>query len=490
MSHGSLLRRVFVPSLSTVLAGALVACGAPEEASPAMEPVGQQQQALEPTDPQFSSQRWHYNLIRAPEAWNLTTGSSAVTVAVIDSGKLPHPDLNTKWVSGYDFVEAWTDPTDMGTYHHGIHVAGTIAATANNPTGGAGVCWGCKVMPVRVLQSGGGISSGSPGANDPLTTLIARGILYSAAIPVDDGRGTVVQAPTRAGVINISLGNMPSPCPADLQAAVNSAVAAGTPVVVAAGNRVGPSGTGNFANFVWGACQNVISVGALNSQGDYESYSAQGPGVTLGAPGGDAYWVTPTAKAGEAGYGALIGCTDPGETRGIGTHGIVSSWTTSQGVHCNRHWAGTSMAAPHVSGAIGLMLSRNAALTPAQIKTILTSTGRRIVPCVGTTCPPKMLDAQAAVSASRFDAISVMCESTGGGTFQCGLTKSGGLAPFTASWTGISQASISAGSQNNPDAAGGLCTRDANSTVEVSVTDALGRTLTKRATFRCYNIVP
>ncbi|WP_338863442.1 S8 family serine peptidase [Myxococcus stipitatus] len=471
--------------MGTVLVGALVACGAPEETPPPSEPVSQAQQALEPTDPRFNSQRWHYNLIRAPEAWNLTTGSSAVTVAVLDSGKLLHPDLSSKWVSGYDFVEGMPDPTDLGTYHHGIHVAGTIAATPNNGTGGVGVCWGCKLMPVRVSQSGGGISSGAPGANDPLPTVIARGIRYAAGYEVDDGRGNLVQAPAPASVINISLGNMPGPCPADLQSAVNAAVAAGVPVVVAAGNRDSGMLTSNFANFVWGTCQNVISVAAVNEKSDYESYSAQGPNVTLGAPGGDEYRTSPYAKTGEAGFGALIGCTDPEETRGIGTHGIVSSWTTSQGIHCDRHWAGTSMAAPHVSGTIGLMRSRNPSLTPAQIKTLLTSTARWVIPCVGPVCPPKTLDAHAAVSASRFDAISVSCTSTQSNLFQCTVTKAGGLAPFTGAWTMVAPAGVYSQYVNNPDQAYGICTPGVMTTATVTVTDALGRAQTRSSTFLC-----
>ncbi|WP_342376602.1 S8 family serine peptidase [Myxococcus stipitatus] len=475
--------------MSTVLLGALVACGAPEEGAPTPEPVGQAQQALEPSDPLFNSQRWHYELIRAPQAWNLTMGFRTTSIAVLDSGKMMHPDLVNKWQEGYDFVEGRFNATDVGTYHHGTHVAGTLAASANNGTGGVGVCPSCLLVPVRIAQAGGSISAGAPGANDPLTTVMARGIYYAAGYAVNDGAGNVVQASSRASVINISLGNIPAPCPADLQAAVNAAVAAGVPVVVAAGNRDSAMPTSNFANYLWGSCQNVISVAAVNEKSDYESYSAQGPGITIGAPGGDEYRTSPYAKTGEAGFGALIGCTDPEETRGIGTHGVVSSWTTSQGVHCYRHWAGTSMAAPHVSGTIGLMRTRNRSLTPAQIKTILTSTGRWVIPCTGPVCPPKTLDAHAAVSASLFDDITLTCRSIqSGGAFNCEVRKTGGLAPFTGAWTAVAPSAILPMDRTRTDTVRGICTPGTDATASVTLTDALGRAQTRTSTFRCFPI--
>ncbi|MBJ6765923.1 S8 family serine peptidase [Myxococcaceae bacterium JPH2] len=195
--------------------------------------------------------------------------------------------------------------------------------------------------------------------------------------------------------------------------------------------------------------------------------------------------MNPNNKTGEAGFGALIGCTDPEEVRGIGTHGIVSSWTTSTGVDCDRHWAGTSMAATHVSGTVGLMPSRNASLTLAPIKTLLASTARWVVPCVGPGCPLKTLDAHAAVSASRFDATALSCSSSTSNQFQCAVTKAGGLAPFTGAWTTVAPAGVYSQSLTNPDQSFGICTPGVLNTVSATLTDALGRAQTRSRTFLC-----
>ena len=75
--------------------------------------------------------------IDAPEAWAISTGSPAVTVAVIDTGiDYTHPDLAANYAGGYDFVNLDSDPMD--DHGHGTHVSGTIAAAMNNPTGDPG----------------------------------------------------------------------------------------------------------------------------------------------------------------------------------------------------------------------------------------------------------------------------------------------------------------------------------------------------------------
>src|SRR5579862_3699851 len=119
-----------------------------------------------PDDPLYGRQ-WALPAIHAPEAWARTTGSSAVVVAVLDSGILPHPDLAARIVAGWDFISDPVnagdgdgrdpDPTDAGTRDasssmlHGTHVAGIIGAIAGNGVGVAGVDWHCRVQPVRVL---------------------------------------------------------------------------------------------------------------------------------------------------------------------------------------------------------------------------------------------------------------------------------------------------------------------------------------------------
>src|SRR5690606_27791689 len=111
---------------------------------------------LTPTDPAYIYQ-WHYGAINLPQAWNITTGSPEVIVAVVDSGVFSsHPDLQGQLVPGYDFVSNTNasndgdgidaDPTDPGdsiyvgsSSWHGTHVIGTVVAAMNNNEGGVGV---------------------------------------------------------------------------------------------------------------------------------------------------------------------------------------------------------------------------------------------------------------------------------------------------------------------------------------------------------------
>lgn len=437
--------------------------------------LGESVQAVTPTDPLASQQLWHYGAIRVPGAWGLTTGSSSVLIAVVDSGTMPHPDLDSQWWGGYDFFSGDADATDRGTYHHGIHTAGTLAAVAGNGIGGTGICWGCKLMPLRVLQRGGNTSPGEPGRRDPPLTLMARAIRYAAGLSTDNGLGAVVQSTRKADVINISIGDIPATttCEPAIQSAVNAAVAAGSTVVAAVGNVT--NGDTNAAHFMWAHCANVIVVTAVASNGTVEPYALRGAGVTIAAPGGS----PGGSGADQAGWGALIGCTDPLEDHGVGTHGVVSTWSTHDGTACYRHWAGTSMAAPHVAGTVALMRSRNPALTPAQIRSLLLATASNVC----KTCPPEV-DAYAAVNAAIFDA-SLSCEATGGGSFSCMAAPVGGAAPLAAQWTGQVNASIDPGA--TPEAATGHCSIGLSASVRYSVTDGAGRTVVKTRSFMCNN---
>src|SRR5690606_36932307 len=121
------------------------------------------EQQAEPDDPWYDLQEWHYGQLNLPAAWDLEDGSTQpVTVAVLDTGTYPHPDLD--WGPGVNLVGfagqfppdglPFDDPTSLGS-DHGTHVAGTIGALSNNGLGVAGVNWGlAPITPVKVLGPG------------------------------------------------------------------------------------------------------------------------------------------------------------------------------------------------------------------------------------------------------------------------------------------------------------------------------------------------
>jgi len=220
-----------------------------------------------PNDPGLGYQ---YGLIsiRAPQGWDYTTGSSAVTIAIIDSGvDMNHPDLKYKLVPGYDFVNNDNVPYD--DFGHGTHVAGIAAASSNNGIGIAGVSWGARIMPVKVLNASG---SGT-------YLNVSLGIVWAA----DQG----------AEVVNLSLGGGASS--ATLQNAVNYAHNRGVTIVAASGNY------GN--NFILYPARypNVIAVGAVDDKNMRASFSNYGPELDLVAPGVSIYSTIP------GGYGSNNG---------------------------------------------------------------------------------------------------------------------------------------------------------------------------------------
>lgn len=225
--------------------------------------------------------QWHYPLINLPQAWDITTGSSAVIVAVIDSGVLlAHPDLQGQLVGGYDFISdpinardgngRDTDPTDPGdnpgrSRFHGTHVAGTIAAATNNATGVAGVAWNARIMPLRVLGLNGG-------SNDDVN----QAILYAARL--SNGSGTLPAQ--RADIINMSLGR-PNFSQAQ-QDVITQARNQGVIIIAAAGNA---AQQGNPIGYP-AAYNGVVSVGAVDMNKTRAPYSSFNAFVDIAAPGG------------------------------------------------------------------------------------------------------------------------------------------------------------------------------------------------------------
>jgi serine protease len=337
--------------------------------------------ALVPDDLSYTSQ---WNLFEAtaglnlPAAWDKSTGAGVV-VAVIDTGVRPHADLAANLLAGYDFINDSAvandgdgrdaDPADPGDWApagacgtgsaaensswHGTHVAGTIAALTHNALGVAGVAFGAKVLPVRVLGRCGGYTSD-----------IADGIVWAsggsiAGVPVN---------PTPARVINLSLGGGGA-CANTTQNAINGARSRGAVVVAAAGNSAA-----NAANYSPASCIGVIAVAAVGRGGARASYSNFGAVVDIAAPGGD------------------------------GASGILSTLNAGTSVPAADSYGpymGTSMATPHVSGVVALMLSRNPALSPDEVETRLKASAvLRGFPVACSQCGSGLLDADRAVDAA------------------------------------------------------------------------------------------
>jgi serine protease len=365
--------------------------------------------------------------INVPNAWNLTTGSTSIRIGVVDTGILAHPDLAGRTVEGYDMVAdcavandasapcTWaplpydaanppapsqnsrdSDPSDPGDWvtssesagmgalgppydwffgcpshnssWHGTHVTGTIGAVANNGSGIAGINWTSPIVPVRVLGKCGGYTSD-----------VMDGVAWAAGLAVP---GVPANAnPVR--VVNLSLGGG-GPCDPDLeQPVIDSVLAAGVVVVIAAGNN-----NQDAATFSPGNCNGVITVAATQRAGARAGYSNFGyPTIEIAAPGG--------------GDGNLILST-------------LNTGPTVPGSYVFAGYNGTSMAAPHVTGVVSLMLSVNGAQTPAQILSKIQATARAfptstVRDCTSNPgavnvtvkyCGAGIVDAAAAVNAS------------------------------------------------------------------------------------------
>ena len=201
------------------------------------------------------SQQWALNALKG-ETVNASTKGSGVTVAVIDTGvKSSHVDLSGNVLSGVDYVAPGTSANDENG--HGTHVAGIIAAIANNSKGIAGLAPKAKILPVRVLdRNGSGMSAD-----------VAKGILYAAS--------------HGAKVINLSLGSRQSSTA--MQTAVSNAISKNVLVVAAAGN----SGCGLLGapTEYPAAYPGVVGVGAVNSSIQRASFSSCGSWVDVVAPG-------------------------------------------------------------------------------------------------------------------------------------------------------------------------------------------------------------
>ena len=257
--------------------------------------------------------------IDAPEAWAVTTGSAAVTVAVIDTGiDYNHPDLASHYAGGYDYVHSTFDPLD--DHGHGTHVAGTIAASFENLTGNPGAAEGVVGVAPQARLLAYKVCAADGTCND-------SAVIAAIGQAVADG----------AKVINMSLGDtVYSQALAD---AVEAAWNAGVVIVGGAGND------GVTTPFYPAALDHVIAVGAFDEAHQRASFSNYGSWVDIAAPGSNILSTYPASKCEAAGT--------PGDTG------------------CYAWLSGTSMATPHVSGAAALVWSRGDVTSNAQVVDLL-----------------------------------------------------------------------------------------------------------------------
>jgi len=229
---------------------------------------------LVPNDPGYANQ-WALPKIQAPQAWDLTTGSSSIRIAILDTGiDQDHEDLKAKIVANVNFT---TSRTVDDRYGHGTHVAGIAAAITNNGKGVAGVGFNTSLMNVKVLGDNG---SGQ-------YSWIANGIVWAA----DNG----------AHVINMSLGG--SSTSSTLEAAVKYAYGKGVVLVAAAGNEntSAPSYPAYYPE--------CIAVAATDQNDAKASFSNYGSWVDIAAPGVSIYSTLPNHpnRIGTRNYGSLSG---------------------------------------------------------------------------------------------------------------------------------------------------------------------------------------
>lgn len=207
---------------------------------------------ITPNDLLFSAYQWNLPTIETGKGWNLTKGSSSVTVAVVDTGvQADHPDLQGQLLPGYNAISGSETPDD--DVGHGTHVSGIIGAQVNNGEGVAGISWYNKILPVKVLDSSGAGTTYS----------VAEGVIWAT----DHG----------AKVINLSLGNY-----ADsqfLHDAIKYAYDKDVVIVSASGND-NTERPGYPA-----AYPEVLAVAATNASDERASFSNYGDYVDIAAPG-------------------------------------------------------------------------------------------------------------------------------------------------------------------------------------------------------------
>ena len=290
---------------------------------------------LVPNDPYLGSSgswgntfkdMWGFYKIQADKAWDFTTGNSEIVVAVIDSGvDYTHEELRDRVINGYDFSDRDNDSMDEDG--HGTHVTGIIAAAGNNGRGIAGMSWNSRILAVKIFPHGTEADG-------------AQAIKYAA----DHVCGV--------DVINMSWNVYGTDYSSVLNDAIEYAGAKDIVLVAAAGNA--NSGNGDVANYTPANHRDVMAVAATDQDDKRCLFSNKGNELAVSAPGGgngdfyDRYNVLSLrCKNMDAAYDPLA---------------VGGNYA---------RLAGTSMAAPYVSGLAALILSKNPNLSKGEVETII-----------------------------------------------------------------------------------------------------------------------
>lgn len=332
-----------------------------------------------PNDPYFSYQITCHNVgqtindghsgtvdadINAPEAWDITKGSSNIVIAVFDEGVTSnHPDLpNSRQVrlNGSNFGSGnANDPSPVGNANHGNACAGVIAATMNNNEGIAGIAPNCKIMPLR-------LDATSSSAD------LADGILFAAA--------------NGAKVISCSWGypNSNSNLYPVIKAAIDTVIHHNVVVLFAAGNTANHVYSyDGYVTFPANAdVPNLITVGASDRYDHMANYSPKSSLIDFVAPSHRAYssqiygetlemWSLDIPSS--AGWNPLNTQLDDGLIIGSTLPNSGTNYLSYTG-----RFGGTSHACPVVAGVVALMLSVNPNLSPSGIYNKLTTTSAKV----------------------------------------------------------------------------------------------------------------
>jgi len=282
-----------------------------------------QSTALATNDAAFDAQ-WGLSLTNISEVWTISTGVG-ITVAVIDSGSGPNPDLTQNLIAGRSIIRGRISDsvTDVDTVGHGTHVAGIIAAQANNSIGVTGIAPDAKILPIRILDSRG----------DGSESDLAQAIRFA----VDSG----------ANIINLSLGGKTQS--SALQLALEFAASRNVLVIAAAGNGGPNTGTtypaGNDL---------TLAVTAVDSTSNAPSFNQRGEYIDLAAPGTN---ICSTIRV-DANVDPARKCA-----------GLSEPFATM---------SGTSMAAAFVSGVAALVLSARRDLSAIQVREVMLATAKDI----------------------------------------------------------------------------------------------------------------